>query len=446
MDSTRREALDAFYEALTYRGTLGLDVTQPKDERFYTPLHAPEDDPTLRLFSVIERPGDASFQVIPGFRGTGKTTEFSRLAEMLRKRGYVVARVDLDEYVNMNEIPDIVDLLFILEGAIDDAFAAQDRFPGRSAAEESWWTRAGAFLRSEVEIRELSGKAFGAGVKAQLLQNRSVRRQVREAARDQIPRYVEEVHAFHADMLERIRREPDESRGTVVILDSFEHLRAPDREGLDLLHRAVRDLFLTHGAHLRLPRTHVVFTVPSFLALEANGLEATLGNGVVRPWSSCRVRNRKREREVENIARLTRLVERRGDWKLVLPDRAALEELILSSGGSLRDLLNMLCESVFQATVRDVDERTVDRVKAAAARAYQPLYADERELLKQIARERDIGAVRSEDRDHASRFLDAHVVLCYLNEDYWFDVHPLVKDLLEGHAGGSRRRAGSGEE
>jgi hypothetical protein len=34
------------------------------------------------------------------------------------------------------------------------------------------------------------------------------------------------------------------------------------------------------------------------------------------------------------------------------------------------------------------------------------------------------------EQDHVLRFLDAGLVLCYLNDDYWYDVHPLVRNVV----------------
>ena len=81
--------------------------------------------------------------------------------------------------------------------------------------------------------------------------------------------------------------------------------------------RSVQSLFYGHARHLQLPSTHMVLSVPAFLALQADNLAAHFVNGAVQAWSSCRVVNQDGSRNGQVIQRLVRLVERRGDWRRV---------------------------------------------------------------------------------------------------------------------------------
>ncbi|HSN96990.1 MAG TPA: hypothetical protein VLS89_01790, partial [Candidatus Nanopelagicales bacterium] len=188
------------------------------------------------------------------------------------------------------------------------------------------------------------------------------------------------------------------------------------------------ELFLTHAPHMRLPDTHMVMSVPAFLFTQANNLDAQFGNGATRAWPAYRVRDRQ-ERRTDVVDRIIRLVERRGDWRRVLPDQAALERLIVASGGHLRDLLNMLREALFLAT-DGVGADAAEKVTSSVRRAYLPIYKDEIELLGRIARRRDLQDIEVSEREQVLRFLDAGLLLCYLNDDFWYDVHPLVRDLV----------------
>jgi hypothetical protein len=62
---------------------------------------------------------------------------------------------------------------------------------------------------------------------------------------------------------------------------------------------------------------------------------------------------------------------------------------------------------------------------------YPNLFSDDVELLKIIARHHELRAVPSQWRDRVARFLDGHLVLPYLNGEFWYDVHPIVKADVE---------------
>jgi len=64
--------------------------------------------------------------------------------------------------------------------------------------------------------------------------------------------------------------------------------------------------------------------VPAFLFTQANNLDAQFGNGATKAWPACRVRDRVGQR-TEVVDRIVRLVERRGEWRRVLPDQEALD-------------------------------------------------------------------------------------------------------------------------
>src|SRR5437868_5377448 len=90
----------AFFRQVTYHA---LD---PDDKR-YVPLYtegelaAIEGDPVERMAFSIESIPEETVQLFSGFRGTGKTTELKRLAKRLAGAGYLVAAIDVDEYLNL---------------------------------------------------------------------------------------------------------------------------------------------------------------------------------------------------------------------------------------------------------------------------------------------------------------------------------------------------------
>lgn len=70
------------------------------------------------------------------------------------------------------------------------------------------------------------------------------------------------------------------------------------------------------------------------------------------------------------------------------------------------------------------------RIAKIAQRSYLPLYKDEIEVLRRIALDKGLSGIELERQDAVSGFLDAGLVLCYMNDDFWYDVHPLVREVV----------------
>lgn len=403
-----------------------LDLSKPEDRLLYQPLHDERHDPVTRLFSTIQAK-QQSVQILAGYRGTGKSTEFSRLAFLLRKAKYAVAMVNLDNYVNMQEPVDVVSLLLLLTGAIVNDLEKQKILAGNSLRED-FWKRIVNFLQQDVHITKIGLGLDALKLEAELRGSHSVRQQIRQAMGDRLQALVAEVHKFHKEMLEKLKEKLGDATRLVIIADSLEHLRGVGTRAAEI-HASVRDLFYVTGQYLQLPQTHMVFSVPAFLALNPDNLAAIFVNGQVQAWTSCRVRQRNGDVNQPCVDRLIQLVEKRGDWSKILPDKEALQEIILASGGYLRDLFNMLIEAVNLASQGVAPDAAREVIKTQA-RTYLPLYREVRELLQNIAAARDLRNVSDKDHERLLGCLDAHSVLCYLNSEFWYDVHPLIRPEL----------------
>lgn len=401
-----------------------LNVMIEEDRKLYVELHDERHDPVERLYETIKFGDIESVQLVAGFRGTGKTTQFSRLEKRLWEEGFHVVRVDLDEYIDMHSPVDIRDFMLILAGAISDQLTNEKLLGPEMGPKKSFWERAMGLIPVP---KEVAAKAVVADVKLAFLSDPGFRGEVRQRLAARLAELRQQVREHHLDVLKALSVRAGRPVRLVVIVDSLEHLRGIGDKAREV-RESVLELFATHAARIGLPDTHMILSVPAFLFLQANNLDAQYGNGAVQAWPAHRVRDRQGQR-TEVVDRMIKLVEQRGDWRYLLPDRAALEEVVLASGGYLRTLLNMLIEAVHQSG-RGVAPDAAERVIAVARRAYLPLYKDELEVLRRIAGQRSMHEIQTSEQDHVLRFLDAGLVLCYLNDDYWYDVHPLIRSEL----------------
>jgi hypothetical protein len=333
-----------------------------------------------------------------------------------------VIRIDLEDYVDMTSPVDVREILLLIAGAISDKLVDDRLLGSKEGSSMSFWERAKSLLPT---VADLSIGAGPAGLKLALRGDRGFRAEVRSHLTRRVTELQRLVHSHHEEVLKKLR-ERHQGKSVVVILDSLEHLRGLGDEDEQVQH-SVEELFVTHAERIALPETHLVVSVPAFLHLRSKNLASVYMNGEVQAWPTCQPVNRHGDR-TRTFDLLVKLIEQRGDWRHVLPDRQALDEIVIASGGHLRDLLNMMIEAVIRSS--DTDKATAAAVIQARRGGYLPLFRDEIALLQKVARTQSLDALGRDERTQLFRHLDAGLVLCYLNGDYWYDVHPLVKDYV----------------
>jgi hypothetical protein len=98
-----------------------------------------------------------------------------------------------------------------------------------------------------------------------------------------------------------------------------------------------------------------------------------------------------------------------------------LRELVIASGGVVRDLMRLIRFACESAAAR-IDGRIARRAIAKLVREYELLiHQEDLELLARVHRQRRLpGSVL------LSRLMYNRLVLPYVNGDRWMDVHPAV--------------------
>ncbi|NJL27117.1 MAG: hypothetical protein HC897_04135 [Thermoanaerobaculia bacterium] len=130
------------------------------------------------------------------------------------------------------------------------------------------------------------------------------------------------------------------------------------------------------------------------------------------------------------MSRLTELVAKRGDWQRLLGTKAALEELILATGGHLRDLIRLLQTVAIEARSLPADPSTRRSALERLRAQFTPIPDDDARWLAEIARSHDAELGSLSKVGTLARYFDSHLVLCYQNGREWYDVHPIVREVV----------------
>jgi hypothetical protein len=426
-----REELKTLYNALADR------VLEPGDPVYVAQVNCRGDaDAVEEIATEIDWQEGGGVCLFTGQRGTGKSTELKRLKKRLEETGAVVFYADLSEFLLLTKEVEISDFLVSVAGAMSEQ--VQQRF-GEAPGKRGYWERFSDFLQTKVEIKELTGKFGPVDIKAALKSDPDFKQRVQEAARGHVAQLVQDAHGFMAEAVAFVRdRQGDPALKVVLLIDSVERIRGVGSEAM-AVYESVRNLFFGHAEHLRVPVLHIVYTIPPYLSVLAAGAGALMGGAVARRLVSTHIfKDRSREPDPAGLAVLRKVVEvRYAGWKKILAP-AALDRLAESSGGDLREffrLIRLCLPSVRDDAQLPLKVEAVTPAENAARNEMLPIPADHLGWLKRISRTHDTCLEEDEDLPVLAHFLDNRLVLNYRNGTDWYDVHPLLRDVVDRHGG-----------
>src|SRR5688500_2737393 len=434
MSQSDGEFLKAFYQAL-------VDRPLEPDDGWYVALYRDgtlnESDPIEQIATSIEWSPLESTHLFSGFRGTGKSTELRRLRARLQRTGrHVVVLCDMVETLNLAPPVDAADFLIGVAGAFGDALEDDPDLLGQDPARTSYWQRViGLFQDSHVDLEVQMGATAGvasATLKSNLRQDPTFRDRLRQRMEGHLGRLVEDVHAYLSECVGLLRARHGDETEVVLLLDSIEQIRGTSVGNAENVYASVEALFSNHADSLKFPDLHVVYTVPPWLKIRSPGIAGEYGGMQLLPC--VRVRTIAGEPYAPALDALEQVVGRRGDWKRLLGERERLDQLLLASGGYLRDLFRMLQGCLRQARGKPlpIDDRTLEVAVHEVRNSYLPLARSDARWLASIGRSKAPElAVHRAGEEAANlydlgRMFDTHLVLCYLDKAEWYDVHPLL--------------------
>jgi hypothetical protein len=415
---------------------------EPSDER-YVPLECyPEavgPDVVKYLTRSITRTARGSVFFLSGLRGSGKTTQLRRLRQDLILRNFAAVRIDAEQYLNLRQPVDIVEFLFFLVGAINDAVEYERWLPDKGAASRGWdrlrqWL-GGIPHRVDVTPSIEAGTGLdipnlaraNVNLKAEIQRDESFVAGLRRFLDGRLSELTSEANIIIEDLVNDLRASwknegRGEWQGLVVLVDSLDHVRGAD---FLAIRQALVDLFDKQAGAITLDACRTVFIVPPYLHP---------GYGTMRKITNIKVIDRQRNPFDVGLQALREVVIRRvpnQDLARIFPDDESLRRLISMSGGNLRDLMRLVTEVVTQAETLPVDAETINSSIQQIRNILLPLSDDELEALARVSREHR-APLYSQDRwSELSSLFDRHLVLGYSNGEHWYDVHPLIAYEIE---------------
>ena len=394
------------------------------------------EDVVAVLTRTIQRSEDpGQLYYFSGQRGTGKSTELKRLGSLLnaepRTRAFVV---DALEYLVDTHPLDTIDLLLVIAIAFADRLGQADGLGEAQPTRDGLIARFTSWLQSDVSI---TGATVG-GVKAEFrAQQQSIVARLREFDLSRQERVMADCRKYICEMADAVR-EKWQCDKVVLMVDSLERLRGIGVQAKEMFDRVVK-VFDGDLNQLRIPRLHLILAVPPYLPYLTN-VKVLVQLFVLASVRVCEppAKARRKPRE-DGVAVMRSVVEKRFPrWREVI-EQAALDRLILASGGDVRQLLRrLLLDALDEAYYAQeslplkADDPIVETILGRHKVELQSLVVrEEFPLLKGIAESNALTLERREDLPVAAFFFNVRAVLNYRNGKEWLDLNPLLWDLIE---------------
>lgn len=380
-----------------------------------------------RLAQGLELSDRPVLELFTGLPGSGKSTELRRLARRLEQAdgaNLLPIVVDAEDALDLTSAVDVVDVLSAVVHAADAEVLRLEGGKPDNALREGYPRRLWSWL-TQTDV-DLKGAQFelpaGASLVMEMKTRPTLRQRVREIVANHLSRFLQEIHQELEALSARAQRRG--RAGLVVIVDSLEKLRGTSTTWHDVLNSAER-LFAGGAPYLRLP-VHVVYTIPP--ALVSRRFERVHFMPMIKlksqdgsPWAP-------------GVQAARELVRRRiPDEQLSLllgPDRERrLERVIAWSGGYPRELVEML-QKIVAHRAHPISEADLQRLLHEVRDAYRRVVPSEAfPWLARVADEKFLTLDDDEQRPAADLMLSNNVILCYLNDRAWFDLHPAALEI-----------------
>ena len=382
------------------------------------------------LWNIVNSsPTDYLKQLVSGHRGSGKTTELKRLQRKLEDNGFIVVYIDVGETLDLGDIRYTDILLAITKGifeatqdlGVDEGllknivrwFAEETEV---ETVEKSESAKAGA--EAKVGITTIFLKLIGKTM-LDIKMASGRRREIRQKVERNLGDFIDSINELIRDAQHRAAQKG--KNGLVVIVDTLEKMVFHRFENG---HTSYEDLFVHHADQLKAPECHVIYTVPIWLAYNTSLWNLFPNAPEVMPM--VKVRHRNGEPNHSAISALFELVQKRVDIDRIFESGDIVFDFIELSGGSVRDLLRLIREACTEAGTAGESRIT----KWAARKAEIKLINDYDRLIRSRDIEKLIRIAKEKpapEIENDAYLLDTRLIMEYMNDERWSDVHPAVK-------------------
>ncbi|MBW4514436.1 MAG: ATP-binding protein [Timaviella obliquedivisa GSE-PSE-MK23-08B] len=380
--------------------------------------------------------GEHNTILFTGHRGCGKSTELKRLQRQWEKTFHVI-------YLEANEETDIndaryVDLYLIVIKQVEYELRKLGLGfdAGLLKGFEDWFKEVTDETEKTVESSvSMTGEVtLSSGgiippfiakllvkLMAQIKGSDKRKTTIRQTLEQDISRLKADINLLLDDGLHKLRRKLPNCKDFLIIFDN-----------LDRVPKGVSDhLFFDYAAQLQELHCTLIYTVPLAALYSPRNMSNTFGSPNIVPMVNIYQFERDRCDLAYNepvLAKMASVIEQRVDVEAVFAERESLLGLARSSGGHVRQLMQIMQTSCLTASTRGHAKIEKDDVLYAVNKAQfefeRLIPAEHYPLLAQTC------VTKNVSKDETGQLMLFNTsVLEYNGTNRWNDVNPLVKKI-----------------
>jgi len=413
---------------------------EPGDER-YVNCSEVRGDTLEQIKRMLQRHLKAKRDLhllFTGYRGNGKTTELYQLQSSI-KADYEVIYFDAAMELDINNLT-LSDLLLAIAKETMDSMRKNNYDLAEKLLEDIGdWFFEKIFEKSKLIAAEAGAKAevgipkWVSFITAKVFSTIKMQTDDRETMRRKLERDITELIDKVNNLLISAREKVKEKnkKDLLFIMDSLDRLRS----GLD------KNLFMVNGNLLKQLQSNFIYIVPISLLYDEQARLLPFDENLILPMIPIYRKGVKRQINETGIKHLEAII-----YKRLVPEKIftrpseIIRDLILASGGHLRDLMRLISYSCNETD----DKITPENAKVGINK----LIEDYKKVIRENDYEHAIKVYKTQDppsNEINNKLIYNNVVLVYRNTDgtEWKDVHPAVvqnkkfqKALKEGQKSG----------
>lgn len=366
--------------------------------------------------------------IFTGHRGCGKSTLLGQLPRLMRDENLFVSFFSIADMVEMSDVNHINILYSIALKLLSQSTKQRIPIPESTiTALRNWFTQ----TKSRTYTDELN-QALSAGIDlfnfftGKLQKEQKFREEIKETYERSVTDLSKQIDLIAAAIFSATKRK------VLVIIDDLDKLDLP----------VVKSIFQENVNALFSPNIRVVFTIPISVIREPQiyTLLATRSSVILLPvmkFFPRDIAHTPNPTPIEgNVAMLEEILKKRIPAHLIEPQ--IVREIVLLSGGVLRELVRICRECCRECMltlrlepakpeVKINAEILAEAVKSLRNQYARPIGTNRYNLLAETYHNFTPPDAESEE---FLELLHGLYVLEYENDDLWYDLHPLVADIL----------------
>jgi energy-coupling factor transporter ATP-binding protein EcfA2 len=383
----------------------------------------------VRLKSEVKASEADGKVIFAGHRGCGKSTLLKQFAVEMEADNFFVVFFSIADSIEMSDVSHVNILYSIGLQLLEAATLAKIQVDADIQETLLGWTT--TTRKETLESEDKSEFAIDPGAifklfTAKLQQERTFRQELERTFEKRISELVRNLDRLAATI------QIATTKSVLIVID--------DLDKLDL--SIIEPIYRNNLKSLFSPAFRIVFTIPISAIQEPQVMGALTSEGVVRPhlfpvtkfYPREDVRKVDRQPIVKNIALFEAVIKLRFPDALLDPQTA--RKMALMSGGVMRELVRIGRECCTECMVQIEIEPDLTDVRIDDAILMRAIRNLRNDFARQIGGkyeqlEKVYETLKSIESQEFIKLLHGLMVLEYENDALWYDVHPIVLDLLK---------------